>query len=230
MTETAIVERPAKTFDGIGITTQFTAPPFLGVIVADTLIEGKYGKQWFYAVRPVRFALNGIAFKDWVNPSSQPGQKLDIIVRSFASNLPKDAIDAGAGAQLGDGSLIGLVAYFGNEYHPLFDGKTRTVMQKKVLVALGSANEEEIAEAHRLEPVTQAVIVGNVGGSATAPVDNTPVAPFEMTDARREALTTILAETDNIARLKLAATMLKASDPELLQHIVNGEGEALLES
>ena len=230
MTETAIVERPAKTFDGIGITTQFTAPPFLGVIVADTLIEGKYGKQWFYAVRPVRFALGGIAFKDWVNPSSQPGQKLDIIVRSFAQNLPKEAIDAGAGAQLGDGSLIGSVAYFGREYHPLFDGKTRTVMQKQVLVALASATDEEIAEASALEPVAQSAIVGNTVASTSAPVDNEPATPFEMTDARREALTTILAETDSIARLKLASSLLKNTDPELLQRVVSGEGETLLGS
>lgn len=223
--------RAEKTFDGIGIDTQFNAPPFLGVIVADTLIEGKYGKQWFYAVRPVNFTIPGIAFKDWVNPSNAPGQKLDIILRSLRAAVREDDVKAGAGAQLGDGTLIGTVAYFQKQYHPLFDGKTRTVVPKSVLVGYGPASDEEVTAALAMEPVSQAAVLGTVGSNSNgvnAPADPVDAQPFELTPERRAALETIYAETNSIARLKLASANLRSTDPELLSKVVSGEAEELL--
>jgi len=176
---------------------------FLGVIVVDESVNGTYGPQWHYAIKPVDFTLGGKtgAYHEYV-----PADKLTMRSK-FGKALSAFVLVFGKGQfkQVGAGEMIGQAAIwkrvrtdFGK------DRQTKEQISVEQVLPFRLATAEERARA------------SSVGTTVDAPT----AAPAQFSDEQREAIIKVVAgATPQEAIIAVAKSRLA---PDLKGAIVNG--------
>lgn len=126
---------------------------FLGVIVVDEMVNGNYGPQWHFAIKPVDYNLSGEsktgAYQQYV-PADKPTlrSKFGIALSAFLTVFGQGFIPA-----VGAGHLVGVPAMFKRVNHKFGkDRQTREDIVVEMLLPIRTATEEEQKRASsRLE-------------------------------------------------------------------------------
>jgi hypothetical protein len=179
--------------------------PFLAQVEVDEYMTGEYGEQIHLAVRPLEFAVaqdKTGQFHEWYKPSTKTTSKCGALLAGLK------AIGIGDEVGVGEGELVGTVAYFVRKTIEFGKNRDGEVLKAEdCLLPFGPATDQDVARAKAS------------GASTGNKVAATPDAP-DWTDDEIAAVIKLI-EGKKQAQFQIAAARSKLA-PELKNAVLSG--------